>query len=112
LRDKISDFEKAGAQLLVVDPHESWAAKHFLKDVGLESGDIGYPLLMDPALTVSATYGLAMQMKIHVEWSNRPATFLIDREGVIRYERRAKTFSDRPKPDELVTELKKLAGQQ
>jgi peroxiredoxin len=112
LRDKISDFEKAGAQLLVVDPHESWAAKHFLKDVGLESGDIGYPLLMDPALTVSATYGVAMQMKIHVEWSNRPATFLIDREGVIRYERRAKTFSDRPKPDELVTELKKLAGQQ
>lgn len=112
MRDKISDFEKAGAQLLVVDPHESWAAKHFLKDVGLESGDIGYPLLMDPALTVSATYGVAMQMKIHVEWSNRPATFLIDREGVIRYERRAKTFSDRPKPDELVTELKKLAGQQ
>ena len=109
MRDKISDFEKAGAQLLVVDPHESWSAKHFLKDVGLESGDIGYPLLIDPALTVSATYGVAMQMKIHVELSNRPATFIIDREGVIRYERRAKTFSDRPKPDDLVAELKKLA---
>lgn len=112
MRDKVSEFEKAGAQLLVVDPHESWSAKHFLKDVGLESGDVGYPLLMDPALTVSATYGVAMQMKIHTEFSNRPTTFVIDREGVIRYERRAKTFSDRPKPDELVAEAKKLAGQQ
>lgn len=80
--------------------------------MGLESGDIGYPLLTDPALTVSATYGVAMQMKIHVELSNRPAMFLIDRDGVIRYERRAKTFSDRPKPDELLTEVKKLTGPQ
>ena len=109
MRDKITDFEKAGAQLLIVDPHESWSAKHFLKDVGLESGDVGYPLLTDPALTVSATYGVSMQMKIHVELSNRPATFIIDREGVIRYERRAKTFSDRPKPDDLVAELNKPA---
>ena len=93
-----------------MDPHESWSAKHFLKDVGLESGDIGYPLLMDPALTVSATYGVAMQMKVHVELSNRPATFLIDRDGAIRYERRAKAFSDRPKPDDLVAELPKLTG--
>ena len=41
-----------------------------------------------------------MQLKIHVELSNRPATFLIDREGVLR----DKTLSDRPKPDELVSE--------
>ena len=74
----------------------------------MESGDVGYPLLLDPSHIVSATYGVAFQMRIHTELSNRPATFLIDRSGVIRYERRAKTFSDRPSADEILAELKKL----
>ena len=93
--------------MLVVDPHESWSAKRFLKDVGLGSGDVGYPLLLDPSLTTSATYGVAMQMRIHTELSNRPAAFVIDREGVLRYERRARTFSDRPSPDDLLREVGK-----
>jgi peroxiredoxin len=108
LRDKVGGFTEAGAQLLIVDPHESWSAKRFLKDVGLESGDVGYPLLLDPTLTVSATYGVAMQMRIHTELSNRPAAFVIDRNGVIRYERRAKTFSDRPSPAELLEEVREV----
>ena len=108
LRDKVKEFENVGAQLLVVDPHESWSAKRFLKDVGLDTGDVGYPLLLDPTLTVSATYGVAMQMRIHTELSNRPAAFVIDREGVIRYERRAKTYSDRPSIAELLDEIRKL----
>lgn len=108
MRDRLADFEKAGTQLLVVDPHDAQSATYFLKDVGLESGDVGYPLLLDPAHTVSATYGVAFQMRIHTELSNRPATFVIDREGVIRYERRAKTFADRPTVDEILAELTKL----
>jgi peroxiredoxin len=48
-------------------------------------------------------------MNIHTEWSDRPATFVIDENGVIRYERRGKTFSDRPKPEELLQELDRLA---
>jgi peroxiredoxin len=87
LREKVSDFEKLGAHLLVVDARESWSAIHFLKGVELESGEIGYPLLMVPALTASASYGVATQMKIHVELSNHPATFIIDREGVSRGQR-------------------------
>jgi peroxiredoxin len=72
---------------------------------GLETGDVGYPLLLDPAFTVSATYGVAFQMRIHTELSNRPATFLIDRQGVLRYQRRAKTFADRPTVAEILSEL-------
>lgn len=91
--------------MLVVDPHESWSAKHFLKDVGLDAGEVGYPLLLDPTHTVSATYGVAMQMRVHTELSNRPATFIIDREGRIRYARRGTTFSDRPTVGELLQEM-------
>ena len=96
------------AQVLGVDPHESWSAKYLLKDSGLETSDVHFPLLMDPSLTVSATYGVAFQMRIHTELSNRPATFIIDKKGVIRYIRRATSFGDRPRPKQIAAELEKL----
>jgi peroxiredoxin len=110
LRDRINDFEDRGVQVLAVDPHESYRVRHMLRDVGLKADAVAFPVLADPANTVSATYGVAFQMNIHTEWSNRPATFILDKEGVIRYERRGKTFGDRPKPDEILKELDRLAG--
>jgi peroxiredoxin len=47
-------------------------------------------------------------MGIHTEWSNRPATFVIDKDGVIRYEKRGTTFGDRPKPADIFAEIDKL----
>lgn len=110
MRERIDDIHDRGAKLLAVDPHETWAAAALLRETGLSTDDLNYPLLTDPTLTVSAEYGVAFQMRIHTEWSNRPATFVIDREGVIRYERRARTFADRPSVDDLLAELDKLAG--
>ena len=81
-----------------------------MKDSGLDTDDLNYPLLTDPAQVVSATYGVAFQMRIHTEWSNRPATFIIDKNGIIRYARLAKSFADRPRPDEILEELRKLAS--
>ena len=80
-----------------------------LRSVGQRAEELTYPILADPAHTVSATYGVAFQMNVHTEWSNRPATFVIDKGGAIRYERRGTTFADRPKPDELLRELDRLA---
>ena len=108
MRDQLEEFDKLDAQLIAIDPHEAWSTKSLLKESGLTTDDLHYPLLADPSQTVSATYGVAFQMRIHVEWSNRPATFIIDRDGILRYERRAKTFADRPKPDEIIRELKLL----
>jgi peroxiredoxin len=109
LRDKSEAFRQRGAQILVVDPHEPYRVRHMLKNVGAAADDVAFPILADPAYTVSATYGVAFQMNIHTEWSNRPATFVIDRQGTIRYERRATTFNDRPTPDEILKELDALA---
>jgi len=47
-------------------------------------------------------------MNIHTEWSNRPATFLIDKAGVIRYEKRGTAFGDLPKPADILNEIDKL----
>ena len=108
MREKLAELEGAGAQLLAVDPHESWSAQALLEEVGLRKDDVRYPMLADPAYLVSAAYGVAFQMRIHTEWSNRPATFIIDRQGILRYARRGKTFDDRPSAEEIVAELKKL----
>lgn len=80
-----------------------------LKEVGLSTDDLWFPLLMDPALTVSATYGVAGQMRVHTEWSNRPGTFIIDKQGVLRYGRWGQSFGDRPRPDQIIAELTKLS---
>jgi peroxiredoxin len=109
LREQVALFKEAGAQLLAVDPHEHWSARYLLKDSGFDTDDLNFPLLADPAQTVSATYGVAFQMRIHTEWSNRPATFIIDKGGVIRYARLAKSFADRPRPKEILEELHKLS---
>ncbi len=108
LRDQLARFKEADAQLLAVDPHEHWSAKSLLKDSGFDTDDLNYPLLTDPAQVVSATYGVAFQMRIHTEWSNRPATFIIDKSGVLRYARLGKSFADRPPASEILKELGKL----
>lgn len=79
-----------------------------MKETGLTTEILSYPLLVDPTHTVSANYGVAFQMRIHTELCNRPATFIIDRDGVVRYARLARSFSDRPSTDDILAELKKL----
>ena len=110
MRDTIAANSKLEAQLLAIDPHENWSAKYLLKETGLEADDVSYPLLMDPSCTVSAAYGVAFQMRIHVEESNRPATFIIDHKGILRYAKRGKSFSDRPTPKDIEAELEKLSA--
>ncbi len=94
--------------MLAIDPHEQWSAKFLLKETGLTTDDLHFPLLVDPAFTVSATYGVAFQMRVHTEWSNRPATYVIDKQGVLRFAHRGNAFGDRPSAEKVVEELKKL----
>lgn len=108
LLNSLKEIEDTGAKVLAIDPHEAWSAKYLLKDAGVSTDELHFPTLMDPSLTVSATYGVAFQMRIHVERSNRPATFIIDDEGIIQYVRRAKTFNDRPRPEKIVEILNGL----
>jgi alkyl hydroperoxide reductase subunit AhpC len=68
-------------------------------------GTLSDPVLTDPAHAVSATYGVAIQMGIHAGWSNRPATFIIDGEEVLRYRRRCQTYDDRPTPRPIFEQL-------
>lgn len=94
--------------MLAVDPHERWAAQHLLRQAGYDDQRVGFHLLLDPALAVSATYGVAFQMRIHREISSRPTTFVIDKEGVLRFAQRGTSYADRPTTDELLEILRGL----
>src|SRR5262245_39923607 len=48
--------------------------------------EIPAAVLFDPVSSVSATYGVAYQTRFRGgPWSSRPAIFVIDGDGVIRY---------------------------
>lgn len=108
MRDKLDSLKEIDAEILAIDPHEVYAARLLLRETGSSTDQLQYPLLLDPSLTVSAEYGVPFQMRIHVERSNRPTTFIVDKKGVLRYEKRARTFSDRPRLSDLIEELEKL----
>ncbi len=110
LRERLDELQAAGAQLIAIDPHEPYAAQALLEEVGFDADDVHYPLLCDPAHAVSAAYGVAFQMRIHTELCNRPATFIIDRDGIIRYAKWGRSFADRPSPKTILEELAKLAA--
>jgi alkyl hydroperoxide reductase subunit AhpC len=93
------DFEAAGAQVVGISTdsiysHEAWAKS---------LGGISYPLLGDIHRDVVKRYG--------VYWPElnacRRATFVIDREGTIRFvERYGK--GELPDPDRVLAEVKKI----
>jgi peroxiredoxin len=118
LRDRMKEFEKRSTQVFFVLPHEpaylrqwlrsrdKWAAwvpdffedsadKHpWLHSLGSGADETICPVLADAAGTTTADYG----------WFG-PATFIIDREGIIRFEYRGKGTFDRPPLDRLLKTL-------
>lgn len=71
--------------------HEDYLAKRW------------WPHLSDPAAAVGGMYGIwPMAFTVHAEWINRPATFVIDEEGIVRMAYVGTFWGDRPSiPDVL-----------
>lgn len=115
LRDRVKEFEKREAQVLFVlreEPayirqwlrsRDKWNAevpnffedsadKHpWLRSRGTGPEETRCPVLADPSFTTSADYG-----------PFGPTTFIIDRDGIIRFEYRGKGSFDRPAVDRLL----------
>ena len=63
--------------------------------------------LSDPSGRACAMYGVAKQLVVHDEWVNSPATFVIDRKGIVRYAYVGDYWGDRPSADTIFEEVKK-----
>src|SRR5215831_2843353 len=114
LRDRAKEFEERAAQVFYLQSEEpayirqwlrgrdTWAKwvpeffedspqKHpWLRSVGSGPDETICPVLTDPSWTTSADYAVL-----------GPTTFIIDREGIIRFEHRGKGSFDRPPTDRL-----------
>ena len=115
LRDRVKEIEKRKAQVFFVlgeepayirqwlrsrdtwgaevpDFFEDSAATHpWLRSRGTGPEETRCPVLADPAFTTRADYG-----------GSAPTTFVIDRDGIIRFEYRGKGSFDRPPVDRLL----------
>ncbi len=118
VRDRVKEFEGKGAQVLVVYSQEPThirlalegrKAKNVgpLREVCDRAGKPVFPLLGDPLSTVSATHGVAFQGFVGTH--NRPATFVIDREGVIRFEAKRGDVGEKPSAELLLKVIDGLA---
>ena len=91
----------------MVVPHERcrtkwWADKAKGKVVFLADGGFG----------VSSMYGVAFQMRIHTDTSNTPGTFVIDKQGLLRWAhigQGKKNWADRPSPQQILERVMKIA---
>ena len=69
------DFEKAGISILAISTDDAKGLEKSIKNY--DKGDIPFPLVSDPSLTVFKKY------RVHDDFENQPlhGTFLIDGEG-------------------------------
>ena len=94
------DFEAANTQVLGISADSPFSHENWAKTVGISH----YPLLSDIHRTASRAYGVYWP-----DWNaNVRATFIIDKNGTIRYtERYGK--GELPDPDKVLAEIKKLS---
>jgi peroxiredoxin len=93
----MEDFRTRGVKLvaLVADPVDKNAevAAH----LGLE-----FPILSDPDLAVIDRYGLRHSEGIPGADIARPATFVLDRNGVVRWRDLTENYRVRPHPTDVL----------
>jgi len=96
---RIRDFEAANTQVVGISTDSPFSHENWAKSVGISH----YPLLSDIQRSVARAYGVYWP-----DWNaNVRATFVIDKQGVIRFvERYGK--GELPDPDKILAEVKKL----
>jgi peroxiredoxin len=78
LRDDIERFNQAGARVVAIAPHTPDEVAKFVRDK-----DYPFSLLPDPDHTVFDAYDVVSTM---MSLGQRPALFVIDRDGTVRFD--------------------------
>ncbi len=107
---RYEEFKAAGAEVLIVYPTKEddtqridvfvEACNEILEAEGADA--LPFPVLLDPGARVVKKYNL--------EWDlSRPASFVLDARGKIRYAYVGKTTDDRPSVDRVLREIQALS---
>ena len=115
----LADIEQTGAILVAISP-QTVKQSYFMHD----QHKLRFPLLSDPGNTLARQFGLAYRVPPAQEAVYRrafvnlplingddswelpiPATYIIDRDGTIRYVSANEDYTERPEPLEIIAQL-------
>jgi thioredoxin-dependent peroxiredoxin len=102
LRKDHSSFEALGARILAIAPDDLVSTQKFL-----ESNPLPYPLLPDSDHAVFDRYDVANKL---VSLGQRPGLFVIDAEGIVRYNQVGVQQWQIPPNEEILGVLRQLGG--
>ena len=103
---QLSEAERAGVEIVAISPDPNERSQKVAHSLGL-----GYRFLADRDLAVVRRYGL-----VHPrggpegEDVPRPATVVIDRDGVVRWFSVSRNVQVRPDPDDVLRAVRGLAA--
>jgi len=106
-----AEFERRDIAVATIEAHDTYRGRVMVgKELDPEywfaeesfteayTNNIWWPHLLDRAGKIGARYGIGpMAFAVHAEYINRPATFIIDPEGVVRFAYFGTYWGDRPK---------------
>jgi peroxiredoxin len=105
LKARYADFQKRGAEVLVVFPGPKDQLSDFIKQTqgSTPEATLPFPVLLDPDTSVCEKLGIKGDLA-------KPSTFILDRKGNVVYAYVGKTLTDRPSLKAILAQLDKLAG--
>jgi peroxiredoxin len=101
---ELSEAERAGVEIVAISPDPSEQSQRLADGLRL-----GYRFLADPDLAVARRYGL-----VHAGGGPegqdvpRPATVVLDRDGIVRWFSVARNYQVRPDPDDVLRAVRAL----
>ena len=101
MRDRFSEFQERGAQILAIAPDTLENARNYS-----QTNEIPFPALPDPDREVFRQYDVKSAM---ISLGQRPGLFVIDKAGVVRYAYLGWQQWEIPSVDETLQQLDDLA---
>jgi peroxiredoxin Q/BCP len=102
LRDDIERFRELGAQVVAVAPDTVDGVARYLA-----RNPLPYPVVADPDHRVFDAYDVQSRL---ASLGQRPALFVVDRDGVVRYDAVGTQQWQIPTNDEVIAVLRSLAA--
>ena len=101
MRDRYEEFQERGAEVIAIAPDTLENARRYF-----ETNEIPFRCLPDPDRKVFRLYDVKSTM---VSLGQRPALFIIDREGAVRHAHLGWQQWEIPSVDETLAQLAALA---
>jgi antitoxin component YwqK of YwqJK toxin-antitoxin module/peroxiredoxin len=101
LSNRIDEFHKAGAEVVILYPGAAESVPTFIKAVQSLRKD-------PPPLSIGLDVSLLLVRALGVEDNlSRPSSLILDKQGVVRYAYVGRSIVDRPSADDLLKEVTK-----